>query len=327
MYKRTSVIYSASLIAVILTVSVFFTSCHKKKGFIGEEYYSAPSNFKLSRFQAAKPLVNFANETQYFEATFSSKVSWRIDLKGLISGAEASLSGSSESINDQNSVWNGIQSGDYFFEKNENVEATLSILGSSQIVRDTFKITGAVAFPNIKTIGDMESSTFTKNGGDETSINQLEFSPLAIQGRGMYTIGGVDKNGDYYIGGAYGPTFPAILTTNPDSVYFNIYVYGYGLPNTQLNIMFEETDIMGKDKFTYPVKATWTGWKLVSFKYSASELDLTDPTFVQNGNKNHNPDKITKVNVGLISSPEKNNEAKVSLDLANFTIGKAFSLN
>lgn len=168
----------------------------------------------------------------------------------------------------------------------------------------------------------------------------------SIEGDKLYRMAGQDGiytgtgYSDYFIGGGGLAKGPYGLDSVPSNVYFNIYVYGTGDLNSKLVVNFGEDDnsngtfaegnqsenyAVKEDEFTTGIQVNWTGWKLVSVKYS----DLTasaDGIKAVNANHKLEPHKVKKVGFVLLSST-KGQKASVRFDFATFTMGKPFNPN
>ena len=107
-----------------------------------------------------------------------------------------------------------------------------------------------------------------------------------------------------------------LSTTNADSLYLNVLVYGYGLANTGVEIGFQAT---GKS-FFYTTPLEWSGWKLISVKLS--EFFVRSGSAV--GEKLKSISLVDNVVLQLGSNPEKTSEAKSGYDFMLITVGKPF---
>jgi hypothetical protein len=154
---------------------------------------------------------------------------------------------------------------------------------------------------------------------------------------GVYSGDGASAN---FIGGAGMPKAPFYaLDSNPENVYFNIYVYGTGDKNSKLVVNFAEDDddddliatsglmadnyVPLEDEYEFGIQVDWVGWKLVSGKYSGFPL-TTDGAKARNGNKKREPHHIGKIGVVLLATT-KGEKSCVNFDFATFTMGKPFN--
>ncbi|MFM7024259.1 MAG: hypothetical protein ACKOXB_14905 [Flavobacteriales bacterium] len=168
----------------------------------------------------------------------------------------------------------------------------------------------------------------------------------SIEGDKLYRLAGQDGiytgtgYSDYFIGGTGLAKGPYGLDSVASNVYFNIYVYGLGDPNTKFVMNFGEDDnkngafdegnqsenyAVKEDEYTYGIPVTWTGWKLVSVKYSDLVLSA-DGAKAINGNKKLEPHKLKKLGFVLLSL-SKGGKASVRFDFGVFTMGKPFNPN
>lgn len=308
---------------------------------LGPAYVLAPEGFKVNSYSAAAPSINFAAPaTLGFNADLSHPVSWTIKLKGLTSGAVKEISGTSSSIDLSNPawLWDGAHSGLYFFMKNEQVEASLTFLGSNVIVKDTITITGTKIFKDVL-VADFDSPTALIEYKDEpeTTFGIIDTTGgfKIVQGIKAYRLAGTDgPPSAYFVAGMrrdFTSATAAAFPSDPDSLYFNIYVYGVGNVASKLNFGAQEDDGDGTDgvhepasddEFQVQISIDHVGWKLFSFKYS----DMTpgaNPAYGGSGNKIYQPKEITAVSFGLISSPPSSTVEAI-FDFPILTFGAPF---
>lgn len=110
-----------------------------------------------------------------------------------------------------------------------------------------------------------------------------------------------------------------LSTTNADSLYMNVLVYGYGLKNTGVEIGLQA----GGKSYFYTAPLNWTGWKFISVKLSEF--------FVRSGGSVGETLKsiefVNNVVLQLGSNPEKTDEAKSGYDFMLITVGEPFFKN
>jgi hypothetical protein len=116
------------------------------------------------------------------------------------------------------------------------------------------------------------------------------------------------------------------ISSNPDNVWFNVYVYGTGDSNTELYItMFEDEGVLYGAKTTddglqVKIVPDHTGWKLFSYKYA----DIPFKTFnATTGNNTREPHRIVLWDIAL-QTKEAGQKGKVMLDLPIMTVGGPF---
>lgn len=347
--------------ALLLTVLVW-TKC-KKSDTVRPNYelVSDKAGFTIQSFSVSNATADFtASPTFPFNGVLSQSATWFIDLKGMSSGAQKRLSGTSNIIDNNNSAWNGGHDGLYFFRKGEKIAATLSVLGSDQTKADTFTLNQPRLFGingNLL-VGDFEANAswpdwiggipgfykedppkpqdkdlagiLVAEGFADPVYPNIAFKP--VQGTKSYRMAGLDDNGSYFVVGNRREKLDfASLPADPSQVYFNIYIFGYGDPNSKLNFGAQEDDNDGTigvhtpaddDEFQIQISLNHVGWKLLSIKYS-DMLPAPDPKNGGSGNRIHEPQRIIGVTFGLISSPARNYVA-ATMDYPIITVGGPF---
>lgn len=155
---------------------------------------------------------------------------------------------------------------------------------------------------------------------------------------------GTDKNKNAYVGGINTFSLESISKTNaaesripnvdPSDLYFNFFVYGvsnqttlqvkvYELENTQNyqsvtpSFVYDSEAQKNNDAWTYDVITNWTGWKLVSVKYSAFKR-ANDPNLGGNGNGIKEPNRISGLAITL-TSQDAFPSGEAYIDFVNFT--------
>lgn len=353
-------------------------------GYVGTAYISASENFAITTpfsIQNSGSDINSTFETDFsiddisFRAEFNEPVSWEILIQGVKSHATCLLRGVSSSINSLNSKWNGYHDGIYFFESEDSLIVTLSVIGYKEKSIKSFKIAPngqknyKLAKPNMSFIyrTDFEQVSSILNP-NTLNINffptQFSISPSGVQtgsvlqsdnikapeGKryGMVSGRSTAANG-FFVGGiqhrvgTIGTYY--INWTDPSQVYVNLYVNGVDnlLPNSKpagvLNFEFHEDDRgdqicngsvdandmhcpVNEDSWVYKIPITHSGWKLFSSKYSSLQ-PAEDAANGGSGNRVLQPNRIYRVQMGLISNPPFN-FVEAQFDFACFTLGAPF---
>ena len=325
--------YALCLFALL---SLFASSCRKDTLNIdGPNIEESLSTFRvLSPFKCSKDSVSFGNpETANFSASFNKVVNWEISVTGQTSKARKVLTGQGKKIDATNSTWNGSTT---FFPlfKAERCVATLKIEG----VQDSFQVPIKIKSPKVNPgflLADFENgfnplwTRYVQSGASmDFNIKSDAFSPQATKYLRMagtvnwdYLIGLVDFNAK-----AYGTAKTLALSSNPDEVYFNCLIYGE--PNTNESLVLfqfkEDEDANGTinantdDQYDFQVTVNWTGWKLVSVKYSDIITLVNGQPAAPKGNGQHNPNKIGKVSMLHLANPA-NGFAACKIDYLIFT--------
>ncbi len=359
--KRNSILWFA-----VFCVCFLGLSCKRDKhpgNMIGPEYKNAdPGFFVVDDAFVVSPStrVDFTKGVVSFDGKFSQEVTYFLSLKGK-SGASISFTGKASDLSKVK--WDGGHNGLYFFTANDEVVAELSFLGSNIVKTTTLTIGTPKSYGVL--VNDFESvraghkrfparwyvfggeadagKNGAYNGVFEYPTSVINTSPdgaadpdnLVINsvkppsGNKYYFMSGTDGNNDFYIDGSGGEVTLNLATNNPDSVYYNVFVYGRGFVSDKGSLKIQEDDNgSGKvddfeDELFYDFKITWSGWKLISVRYSDFAF-TKDAKFT--GNKVREPKKAGKVGFTLLSDPS-GASTQYGYDYPIFTYGKPLPQN
>lgn len=312
--------------------SLLLTGCNRDlDDFLGDEVIKAPSDFQMTTpLSTSTTDADFAVSTFDFTASLSHKVSWKIDIVGASSCAEKTIYGVSQTIDASVAAWDGASDNIYHFRVGENVTAILTVVGSSESDTVNFGIISTKLFGGILITDYEGSGVVTTNWWQSFKLGELiSFSEdyTAIkspQGAECLHLKGEDISPDGFIGqsghsGVAGFDFSSFnLPTDPDSIYFNCYVNGTA--GTELEFrMIQTTGGAGDgDEYSYYIPITWTGWKLVSVKYSS---------FVNSLNVGMTPEQsgqyITRLKF-VIRAITSGGIGEANIDYPIFTINQPF---
>ena len=94
---------------MLLITALAFQGCKVDEEFEGPSLTDLYGSFAiLEEFDITDRSVNFSeNETTTFTATFNKNVSWKLEIKGLSSGAIKEITGFSSQLDATNALWNG----------------------------------------------------------------------------------------------------------------------------------------------------------------------------------------------------------------------------
>jgi hypothetical protein len=299
--------------------------------------------------------VNLAAFNQYYTAKFSAKVAWTLTLTSTKTQAVKQFHGLSDFIDSTNTKWDGGSDNDYFFgyaTDNDTAEVTLTFVGSDLVIKDMTQLTNAKPY-HLQTINGVfhyliddfdlgnptcQFSAFYPDAADIGGGNtgNSAYYKTKLQGNYSYRMFGTDVNNNTYIGSCNTPTLNDIpagtfTTTDPDDLYINLYIYGTGRVNSNVSVIVFENDanqLPGttfnqniNDKYIYYIPVTWTGWQLVSFKYSGF---LVPNTGGRLGNNTRNPNKLTGMALEMDSYPIQGYEVEAMVDMVFVTQGGPF---
>ena len=345
---KKSLIYILTIVFLVVVIG-----CHKyKKESVGPDIGIASNDFAMiAGFSSSASAVNFKIDPNvFFTAQFNEKVSFTITIKGTTSGASKTIKGLSDKIDLSNSSWEG--SSDFIFFKIEPCIAELTILGKEGIVGSvsinvsgTMKGSFIANFENFSlgaSIGFWEANERIYSGKSDT----------AFEGSKGYKMEGIDTKGGGFIGLSY--TQPVTNTTafytkngysnagpgkvyynyagltQPDSLWFNIFIFGNGDPNAMLYVKFKQDD-NGDGTYSDPTENGYEwpitdlshyGWKLFSINYSALTVS-GNQAYGGGGDKTHRPNLIQSIEYALWSK-KKNGRVSLVYDYPVFTYGKPF---
>jgi hypothetical protein len=322
-----------------LLVVIFLVGCRKEelKKIDGPSLADLNGKFSIiANLKASKDSVNFsANESVFFTAEFSKVSTWKLEIIGQTSGAIKEISGVGSKLTVNETNWGGATT---FFPvfRSELCIARLSVQGE----KDTLITTVKIKEPKVNSgfvVADFESpfntgwSSFVQSGANmDFQIKDDDFAP---EGAGYLNMAGT-VDWDWLIGlinfkaTAYGAkTFP--LSSNPDNLYFNLLVWGEpSLTNSLVLFQFQEDEngdgkfsSNSEDMYSHQITINWTGWKLVSIRYSDLLSLVNGSPSATSGNGVFEPNKLMQINMLHLANP-KSGFAKSKLDYLIFTEGK-----
>ena len=308
--------------------ALLFSGC-EEDNFLGADIEGIGAEpIPVSEFKASRESVDFtASETVYFELTFQQSTNWLVTLTGRNSGATQQFQNVSAAINESNSNWDGRGIPGPYFQKGEEVVATVSFPD----------------YPEVESLMD----TFTISDIEEASIEAVLISDFAKAP--IYNFGGAEP-----VGGGWGSDFPVTVNTNtsyplydanaylyfegapwqanspyidilqihsnladtltettlplysdPERVYVNLAVYNTGTADTWFRVQFNE-DAAGENR-NWDIRPDWVGWKFISIKYA----DL-----YTEGTASYDPTSISLTNFILLSDELETNPDRKAVSIA-----------
>jgi hypothetical protein len=329
---------------------VFLSSCKKDSSIEGPELVDIFGEFKiLAPLRASQKTADFAKgDIVYYKTTLSIRTKWTVEVIGLNSGARKVFTGNDKDFSLNQLAWNGTITFAPFFRKNEPCVARMSFDSYPDTVySDTIVITNVRPTPSVDIlIDDFESpqrpyNTFTEG--------QQSFNGTTVNYQG---ISPAEKTRYYVLAGNHGPSASLFLcgmnlsakisqgtsenyfkfsTDNPEKVFFNAYVYGWGDNKAEMSIEFQEDD--NKDgiyqpaeegAYTYRFPVNWTGWKLVSFPYSATKISTSGGFGNVDRTGRKDLDRIIAAQFLLLAQPGTSGATRVGMDYCSFTFNTPF---
>jgi hypothetical protein len=297
-------------------------------GFVGcsvDDEFEGPSlNDIYGSFSVMQPLdisnrqVDFSqNETTYLTAVFSKNIAWKVQVKGLNSGGIKEISGFSNYLDADNTLWNGTVSR-LPMMRAELCAIELTFENEPDTLRDTLEVTAGRVNQGLL-LSDFENGfpddwvPFVQSGGNMTFIVQTGAN--AAQGNKYYDMGG-NVDWDWLKGmfdipaSAYGSETFA-LSSNPGAVYFNTMLYKpTDISNALVLFQFREDDNQdgvynstNEDMFSIEVSPDEDGWSLLSVKYEDLVTLVNGAASVDIGNGIREPHKLMQVSVLFLANP------------------------
>lgn len=324
---------------LLASLTILLNACRKDA-----DVFDGPSlNDIYGEFSFVEPLlitnesVDFgAGQTTAFTAEFSKNVNWQISIKGLSSGAEKIITGTSNLLSVDNATWNGSATILPMFRA-ELCAVELTFSTEPDTVRDTLEILAPKSNTGLL-LADFETGfnagwePFVQAGADMSF--SVTNSLTAGQGQFYYDMGGA-VDWDWLIGlidipaTAYGSSTFA-LNSNPDNVFFNVMLYNpVGITNSIVLFQFREDDNGDgsfsegtEDMFSVEVKMTETGWQLISRNYAELATIVNGVPVDPLGNGLHEPDKLFQISVLMLANPSSG-YSQALMDYMIFTEGAA----
>ncbi|MBY0425430.1 MAG: hypothetical protein K2Q22_07335 [Cytophagales bacterium] len=266
-----------------------------------------------------------------FKANFGQDVDWTIKIVGQSSGAIKIFNGISSFLDSTNNKWKGTTDNQILFRTGEKVIAELTIRGANVRYYDTLKIGKAldyIAYQKGILIANFNFDLGGSFGGAYPPFGS-SFAPYpyikigqtndfpALEGNGTVMFDGEDLDNNSFIGGYYiqnaninGTTpsvYPVKPGITPENLWVNLFVYGVPGSSSQIDIVAKEYDVQPGvngtltlgDQYRARFVLNWTGWKLVSFKYS--DFVLTPDS--KGGNSLKEPQKIRQFTINAGPNP------------------------
>jgi len=315
---------------------VLFNSCKFDEEYDGPSLNDLYGDFVLiNDLDISNRNVDFSQgQSTFFTATFSKNVNWKLEVKGLSSGAVKRFEGFSNVIDASTATWNGTTT-DLPMFKIESCAVELTMLNVQDTLRDTLQIIGSRVYDGF-VVADFENgwnpgwSTFVQSGANMSFAVQTNNS--AAQGNRYYEMAGA-VSWDWLIGlvdmpgSAYGaPTYN--LTDNPSNLYFNTMVYKpEGIDNGLVLFQLREDDNGdgmfsegSEDMYSIQVQLTNAGWSQISQRYDQIPTLVNGSASAALGNGIYEPHKLFKISVLMLANPSSG-YSKAWMDYIIFTEG------
>ena len=291
--------------------------------------------------------VDFSiGETVEFTAQVSIRTPWRLVIRSLATGSRKIIEGNAKDISGEVARWNGSVTFAPLFQEGETVEATLSFTNfpGANMTSDIITITGSRPLPTGGILisdfedPDQEFAPFSEFSFEETKNGVDSLFPAAI-GDKYWFMDGRDNNSSVFVCGnlitaqsAQGTQYFELNNENPASVWFNMFVFGTGQPNTILVVDMQEDDNLDgtyvpsqEGTYTTSIPIDWTGWRLISYPLSETAISTNGGLGNIDANGKKEIDRIIALQFILLSNlGQRDNTVSFGLDHAIFTVNGPF---
>lgn len=366
----------SKVIIILTSLTIFFSCKTKKDKILGQQSFYASENFKVVKgITVNKKQITFSKDAPVpikswlttedsivFEGEYNEKVTTKITIRGMESGAVRTLSIDAKELNINNASWRGEHERFDFFRK-EKVLVSYEVLGFGEVKStDTIEILGPQLYRSGRNFAlpawsfenrngydqpQNQSSYFQPYGRYEGDVDTIDYRAHEIvdintpNGKTAIRMESIVRERNGFLGVGY--TFTSstyrqndytsvqrykyfIKESNPDEVFFNIYVYSpVSRPATRLVAVIAETDLesdfpsfdvdgpavlgaflrkdatpqrLEHDRKLLNITMNFTGWKLFSFRYSDIPF-ATNKFYGGNGNKINEPQSVSLIDFNL----------------------------
>lgn len=327
------------LIYIFLTLFIVFSCKHRDDEFDGPDLNDLNGPFYVIEplFLNSKTIDFINNEVLEFNAELSKNTSWVISIKGVTSGAIATVEGNDRVVSSEIATWNG--SADVFpsfLVEDAIVTMTFPDEENSPIYTDTISILSEKIDK-----GSLITSFETGFGDSWSRFNQTTVAGKIIcsdgnaaKGDCHYSISGT-VGWDWAIGsvainaddGNFG------LQNNSNNLFFNLAlrpIENVGPQSSFIQVWFDEDenedgvfDPTTEDRYIYEYWTENDSWKILSIKYADIQFDAEGNNVEVFGNGLPEPSKLSSINVFFLANPDNGN-AKILLDHMIFTTNSPY---
>ncbi|MDG1260276.1 MAG: hypothetical protein P8H59_06545 [Flavobacteriales bacterium] len=338
---------------LICVAFVAFVGCRKDE-IEGPELQDIFGEFDVfESLTADSETVNFENgEMITFSAQLSIRTDWVITVEGMTSGARYEIEGRERDIQGDVATWNGRITFAPLFST-EDVKTYMTFVNYPDTLwGDTITVEGVKP----EALVDVLISDFSTGNGwgsfaEAAATNQqltgsyfvqnpLNPEPDFIQvfspeGEGHWRMTYLNNNSIFICGAnilaeqsqqAETSPYFELGTTNPDNVYINMLIHGFGDGNTRMSIGLQEDDNLdgAYDRFTEGTYNTelvvdWVGWKVVSIPLSSFNISTVGGFGNIDGTGNQDIDRILSVEFLLLAAEGSTGFVGYGMDYCNFT--------
>lgn len=286
-----------------------------------------------------------------FSAKLSIRTDWFINIEGLDTGAKKVIEGRERDVDGTVASWNGTTTFAPLFEAEECQCYMTFAEYPDTLWADNVTVLSKKPADDIDLIfTDFENSAQGYNAFAElAAFNQwvtgTNFQNLFTQPASFEEVNPAESDGYWIMSAnntasificgmsivsesatqASGP-YLDFGTLNPENVYFNAFVRGFGNANANMSVGFQEDDNMDGvyDRFTEGtygkvINVDWDGWKLVSFPLSETALSTSGGFGNLDATGQKDLDRVINVEFLLLAAEGTSGFTGYGMDYVNFT--------
>jgi hypothetical protein len=329
---------SALFIPFLLLALLLFAGCKRTDGikeYVGPKDTTTPTNFSVQG-DSIRPrfsLVNFAEQKQWFIASFSHSVAWKLEIRGKNSGAVRLLTGISQNLDSSNTSFDGKADSLAFFLPTETCTVRLKVAGWAKEYTCEFVINQMPSFDAVL-IDDFESPNDStgfcvlyKDPTDSLVMFKESESAEFFEGKRAMKMDGYDVNDNYWLStlSTRNVNLKTLLAgKEASSVYLNMFAKGEADGRTALEIQMVE-DENSDGVYNTSSDELWTAKTTLTVDWHQVSLHFDDfSKSGTSGNGTLEPEKLLRIAIVLVSYPQ-GGYSSAYLDYASFTFGQPFS--
>jgi len=337
---------------LLLALVIAFLGCRKDE-VEGPELQDIFGDFEVFEgLSSDRQTVNFENgEFVRFSAKLSIRTDWVITVEGMDSGAKYEIEGRERDIEADVATWAGnITYAPLFGTEDCKTYMTFAnypdTLYGDTIVVETIKPEALI---------DVLISDFTSAAGwgsfaeapaanqqvtgsyfVQNPLNTTEFlEVVSPEGEGHWRMTYTNQNSIFICGANVLAAqsqqeevsdYFVLGTTNPDNVYINMLIHGFGDGNTVMSIGMQEDDNLDGtyDRFTEgtyntEISIDWVGWRVVSVPLSSFTLSTIGGFGNIDGTGNQDIDRVLSMEFLLLAVEGSTGFVGYGMDYCNFT--------
>jgi len=308
----------------------------------------------LEGLTADREMVDFAAGEQVgFAAKLSIRTDWRLEIIGLESGARKVIEGRERDITAAVAAWDGTITFAPLFGAEPCATRLTFVHYPDTLWGDTVEVLGVREAPEVALVlSDFENaaqpvSAFTEPVSTNlratgTYYENLYTSPPSFatvepaEGAGFWVMSANHTPANIFICGAAinaasatsaSDVYLDLGTLNPEHVYFNALVYGFGDGNSRLQVGLKEDDNLdgAYDRFTEgaynaEVVVDWVGWKVVSIRADAFLRSTIGGYGNNDATGRQDLDRVLQVEFLLLAKEQTTGFVGHAIDFMNFTV-------